>query len=475
LQRRTGLIAWLVIGSAIAALFLAWQYLSFRLATRTMPAGMTMAGLSVEGMTREQALNRLDVAFATPLQITYLDQRLSLPLDSVELRLNTEETLANLDAALSKRRGLDGFIAHVLDRPLEPVDVPVAVSYSEDRLDGFLTRVARQYDRAPQELVPLPDNLTFRAGQPGQRLDVEASRARFAAALVSATDDSVELVVRTEQAPPRDVGVLYQMLELLLESHVGIIPGIFVKDLVTGDELQINAEVAYDGLDVLKIAILEETYRSLESPLTPEVANWVSATMGIDDDNINANLLLRDAVGRGDSYQGVEELTASMNNLGLSNTFMAAPYDQESPIAIVTAANSRSDITTGANPYAQTTPLDIGLLLEMMYQCSQGGGTLMVVFPDTITRDECHRMIEWMSIHRTDSLTEAGVPVGTKVAHKQGFSADTHADAALVYSTGGDFVLVVYLYRPQWLSWDESAPLITDIATATYNYFNPSP
>ena len=97
----------------------------------------------------------------------------------------------------------------------------------------------------------------------------------------------------------------------------------------------------------------------------------------------------------------------------------------------------------------------------------------MVAYPGDFTADECNQMIEWMSANRTDSLTEAGVPVGTKVAHKHGFSGDTHADAALVFSPGGDFALVVFLYRPQWLEWDESAPLIADIATVTYNYFNP--
>jgi hypothetical protein len=60
------------------------------------------------------------------------------------------------------------------------------------------------------------------------------------------------------------------------------------------------------------------------------------------------------------------------------------------------------------------------------------------------------------------------------VAHKHGFTGDTHADAALVFSPGGDFVLVVFLYRPEWLEWEESAPLIADIATLTYNYFNPA-
>jgi len=475
LRRRTGYIAWLIIIAAIAALFLTWQYFGFRLTSRTLPAGMTMAGLSVEGMTREQALNALEVTFATPVEVTYQEQQLSLSPDSVELRYNAGETAANLDMTLSTREGLDGFIAYVLRHPPEPIDIPVAVSYSEERLDGFLTRVAKQHDRLPQEPVPLPNNLTFRLGQPGHELDVEASRTQLAATLVSATDSQVELVVRTEKAPPSDLDILDQLIQSLLNNHEGMIPGIFVKDLQTGDELEINADVAYAGLSVLKIAVLEETYRVLELPLDPERTDWLSDTMGVASSNFKANLLLRDVIGNGDSYQGAENLTISMHYLGLINTFMATPYDEEnSLLTIVTPANSRTDITTEPDPYMQTTPLDIGLLLEMIYQCSHGGGALMVAYPDAFTIDECDQMIEWMGTDRIDSLIEAGVPVGTRVAHKHGFTSDTHADATIVSSPNGDFVLVVFLYRPQWLEWEESAPLIADIATATYNYFNPA-
>jgi beta-lactamase class A len=474
LRGRTGCVVWLVIIVAVATLFLMWQYFGFRLSNRTLPAGMTMAGLSVEGMTREQALNALEVAFATPMEVMYQEHLLSLPSDSVELRHNAEETTANLDAALSVREGLDGFIAHVLRRPPDPIDVPVAVSYSEERLDGFLTRVAEQYDQLPREPVQIPANLTIRPGQPGYELDVEASRARLAAALVSAADRRVELVVRVEEAPPLELDVLSELIQALLDSHEGIIPGVFVKDLQTGDELEINADVAFAGLNVLKIAILEETYRVLDIPLDLEVADWLSDTMGVTSSNPKANLLLRDVIGNGDGYQGAENLTASMHHLGLINTFMAAPYDEDVALTIVTPANSRTDITTEPNSYIQTTSLDIGLLLEMIYQCSLGGGALTVAYPGAFTVDECNQMIEWMSLNRVDSLTEAGVPVGTKVVHKHSFTGDTHADAALVFSPGGDFVVVVFLYRPQWLEWEESAPLVSDIATVTYNYFNPA-
>jgi hypothetical protein len=467
------LIAWIVIVTAIIVLFLTWQYVGYRVVTRTLPAGMTLAGLPVEGMTRDQALDTVEEAFATPVELTYQEQPLTLSPDIVELRYDAGRTAANLDAALAARSGLDGFVAYILRRPFATIDVPVAVSYSPERLDGFLAHVANQYDHPPLPPVPLPDSLTFRAGQPGYQLDVAASRARLAAALVSATDRRVALAVRTEEAPPLDMNTLGQMIQAMLDNHPGLIAGIFAKDLRTGDELAINAEVAYAGLSILKIAVLEETYRVLDPPLSPDVSDWLSDTLGVTSSNFKANLLLRDVIGDGDGYRGAENLTASMNYLGLRNTFMVAPYDEVGTLTIVTPANSRTDVTTEPDPYMQTTPLDIGLLLEMIYQCSHGGGALMAAYPGAFTADECDQMIEWMSGNYIDSLIEAGLPVGTQLAHKHGWTGDTHADAGIVFSPGGDFVLAVFLYRPVYLVWDESAPLIADIATAAYNYFNP--
>jgi hypothetical protein len=473
-----GGLIWVVIVCVVAVLLLAWQYIGFRLANRTLPAGATAARLPIEGLTREQALNVLEVAFATPIEISYYGERLTLPPDSVALRYDAETTAANLEAALNAQQALDDFIVYLLRRSPEPLVVPVAVSYSPERLGSFLARVADQYDRAPLAPTPLPEGLTFYAGRPGYTLDVSASRQRLSEALVSAVrgDQLVELVVQVEPPPPPQIDALRQLIQSLLDAHSGLIPGIFIKDLQSGEEVAINADVAYTGMDVLKIAILVETYRALDPPLAVEQSDWISDVMGSAGSNVEANILLRDVIGGGDGYQGVETLTHSMIYLGLFNTFMAAPYDEENTaLTVVTPANSRSDVDANPDPAIQTTPLDIGLLLEMIYQCSRGGGALLAAYPEDLTPDECRQMIAWMERNQMDNLIEAGVPVGTPVAHKHGFTGDTHADAAIVFSPGGDFILVAYLYRFQWLEWEESAPLIVDIAAATYSYFNPTP
>jgi beta-lactamase class A len=475
LRRRTGFIAWLIVIAAVIAFLLAWQYLDYRAANRTLPAGMTMAGLSVEGKTREQALNELAVAFATPVEVIYQGEHLSLSPDTVELRFDAEKTAANLEATLAAHRGFDGFVAYVLRNPAEPVDVPVAVTYSDERLDGFLARVARQYDRPPQSPVPLPEQLIFRAGRPGQELDTEASRPLLAAALVSAANRQAELIVKSSEAPPLEMEVLGQMIQSLTDDHPHVIPGVFVKDLQTGKELGINEEVAFAGLSVLKVAILEETYRALDDPPDLEVTDWISDSLGITSSNFKANLLLRDIIGEGDGYRGAERLSASMNYLGLRNTFMVAPYDAECPYTIETPANSRTDITTNPDICMQTTPLDMGLLLEMIYQCSRGGGGLMVAYPGAFTADECSSMIEQMTKNSFNNLIEAELPEGTVVAHKHGFGTEgPHADAGIVFSPNGDFIIVIYLDSAQYLEWAESSALAADIAKATYNYFNPT-
>jgi len=107
-------------------------------------------------------------------------------------------------------------------------------------------------------------------------------------------------------------------------------------------------------------------------------------------------------------------------------------------------------------------------------QAVQGAGEGRHVDAGAFTIDECQQMIELLAENKVEGLIAGGVPVGTRVAHKHGWIGDTHADAAIVFSPGGDFVLAVFLYRPEWLEWGVSNPLVNRMATATYNYFNPA-
>ena len=228
----------------------------------------------------------------------------------------------------------------------------------------------------------------------------------------------------------------------------------------------------------MKIALLEETYRVLDGALDPRVADWLSQALGAADDKVAANMLLSDVIGGGDVYLGVETLTMSMGQLRLLNTFIAAPFDDEDvSVTVSTPANSREGVYANPTPHMQTTPLDIGLLLEMIYQCSQGGGMLMAVYPDAFTVQECSQMLGWLSGNISDTavLIETGVPDDVEVLHLHGFTGDTHADAGIVSGADGDFVLALFVHQPGWLEWEDSSDLVSDITAAVYNYYAASP
>jgi len=64
------------------------------------------------------------------------------------------------------------------------------------------------------------------------------------------------------------------------------------------------------------------------------------------------------------------------------------------------------------------------------------------------------------------------VPESVRVAHKHGWIEDTHGDAAVVYSPGGNYIFVVVLHNPIYLEFFETAPLIENMSLTIYNYFN---
>ena len=108
-------------------------------------------------------------------------------------------------------------------------------------------------------------------------------------------------------------------------------------------------------------------------------------------------------------------------------------------------------------------------------------GALAAVFPGEITQSECQQMVSLLAANRIGVLIEAGVPSDAQVAHKHGWAVDvtdgvihTMADAALVYSPGGDYVLVVFLYDPVQVVFDPVNLMVAQLSQAIYNYFNVS-
>ncbi len=119
----------------------------------------------------------------------------------------------------------------------------------------------------------------------------------------------------------------------------------------------------------------------------------------------------------------------------------------------------------------------MGSLLQDIYQCATDEtGPLLddPQFAGMYSPMECRKMIDVMEHNKIGNFIEAGVPANVPIAHKHGWINDTHGDAALVFSPGGDYILVMALHNPTWLEFAESEAVIEESSREVYNYFNPN-
>jgi hypothetical protein len=158
--------------------------------------------------------------------------------------------------------------------------------------------------------------------------------------------------------------------------------------------------------------------RFFDEPFDPEAERWLDEMITLSG-NDPADWLME----RIDKDLGPLKVTETLQEIGLENTFTAGYFRIGAPMLHLyqTPANLRSDINTRPDPYTQTTASEIGMLLTDIYTCAGGGGTLLAVFPEEIQPDECKQMIDRLSRNKIGWLIEAGVPDGTRVAHKHGW------------------------------------------------------
>jgi beta-lactamase class A len=241
-----------------------------------------------------------------------------------------------------------------------------------------------------------------------------------------------------------------------------------------GEDFPPEPDVAFTAVSTIKIPILLATFVHNSGPLGGETEKWLEEMLGVQSGNDPADWLMQSL----DPAQGPLLVTKTLTDIGLQNTFIAGYFKPGSKLlqAIRTPANDRTDVQTDLDPYNQTTPVDMGLILEDIYQCTQGGGTLLLKFPGQITPDKCNAMLDLLSKDTIGVFIQGGVPEGTKVVHKHGWDPSiyhTYGDAAIVYTPGGNYVLSIFLWQQDWLLWDVGSKTISEISKAVYNYFNP--
>jgi beta-lactamase class A len=475
----------LIIGAVILTVL---QLVSFSRLRAIFPQGMTIAGIPVGGLDRQGSAQRLLEVYSVPVELHYGSDVIQVDPSVVGFQLDLESMLAAADLERSQQSFWVDFWNFLWGRTVPPADIPLRSSYSEARLRQYLIEeIAARYDKPSTAPVPAVGTVNFQPGIQGTSLDIGRTIDSVEIALQSTSQRVVELPLQRTQ-PPRPS---FQNLEILLKQTIDIsefdgLTGVYLLDLQTNEEINFAyrlgedyptaPDVAFTAASIIKIPIMVSVFSRVgESPDTETIR--LLEEMIEKSGNDPADWVMDRVI---DSTLAPLEVTADMQVLGLENTFLAGYFYPGAPLlkAYQTPANTRPDINTDPDIYNQTTPSDIGMLLEDIYQCNQtGGGALVAVFPEGITQVECQTMITYLTKNRLGSLIEGGVPDGTRVAHKHGWVTtfgiiNTIGDAGIVYTPGGNYVLVVFVHHPDQLIWDPASKLIADLSQAIYNFYN---
>jgi beta-lactamase class A len=452
------------------------------------PSGSTVAGVPVGGLDRQRAAQRLLEAYTVPVELLYNENPIQLNPTVIDFQLNIEDMLAAADLQRTQQSFWEGFWDYLWGRSSSPEEVPLRFSYSESRLRSYLEEeIARRYDQPPIAAKPIVGTVNFTPGQSGSALNIDGSVLLIENALQSLTSRSVILPLQRTD-PPRPA---FQNLDVLLKQTVDIsgfdgLVGIYLSDLQTaqelhfayqgGEEVEVHPDIAYTASSIIKIPIMVSVYRRTGDNLDQE-SQKLLGDMITKSGNETADWLMDRVI---DQNRAPLFVSQDMEELGLDNTFLAGYFSFGSPLLAVmqTPANQRADINTDPDPYNQTTPSDIGMLLEDIYHCAQSdGGALIAAFSGSVTQAECQTMINLLVENKLPSLLTAGIPEGTRIAHKHGWVStngiiNTIGDAGIIYTPGGNYVLAVFLYHPEQLVWEPADELIANLSSAVYNYYN---
>ena len=457
------------------------------------PGGMTIGGVPVGGVDPQIASERVLQVYSSPIEVQYGEASIHVDPTVVGFELDMESMIAAADLERTGGAFWGGFWNYLWNRDPNPVEVPLIAPIAEDRLIDYLqNEIAARYDEPPTPAQPVPGSTNFLPGAPGRTLDIERAVRLVEDTLRSPTNRVVVLSFQRSAAARPTM----QNLEILLQQNVTVadfdgVMGVYLLDLQNGQEIHfamdqnevisVNPDIPFTASSTVKIPIMVSYFIKYGTAALDESSSAMILDMIRKSENPPADRLME----RLDALRGPLIVTEDMRKIGLENTFLAGFFcSAEFPCPLLerisTPANQRTDVFTDPDSFNQTTPSDIGMLLADIYQCAEtSGGALIAAFPDKINSEICKQMISFLAADKIGVLVEAGVPEGTQVAHKHGWISEPSSgviqnisDAAIVYTPGGNYVLVIYAYHPVQTVWEPVSTLFAQMSQTVYNFYN---
>lgn len=432
-------------------------------------------------------VSEIDVAAQpTPLPATFT------PTTTLDPALPTLTPMPTIAATATQSMAVYGDVSGEINLRYGPgADYPrLGSAFPGDRLEivGYHTTLAWvlvTYPSAPNGVAWVSSDVLDIKGDPATTRPIVQTDFRSQPTLTPT------LAVQQQSSVPHDgpvvpVSAAFAGLGTALWDHVlsaGFDPttskfaALYLLNLESGEEITFGNQYAFSGTSINKIAILTGVFSVMDSAPEYQTAVDILNTVICSENTATNSLLAR--AGGGDMYRGAERASEVLNAIGLQRTFITAPYEipgreMPQPTSPIRYPKTTAD-QVKANPDVtnQMTVDEMGYLMSSLYKCAYLENGPLLEVETGLRSQECRKILYVMSNNTVDAFAKAGVPEGIQVAHKHGWTAETHGNAAIVFSPGGDYVLVMMMFQPTWLVFEESLPLVAETSRLMYNFLNP--
>ncbi len=451
------------------------------------PQGSTVAEVDISGLTKPHAIEYLQSVFEKPVSFDINGILFNFTNDEIGITFNYEHMVSSLNC--EGERNFTSFWNYVWNKSSKvTINSEINYSFEEDKFRSLISEKVNPYVIVEStNPVSLDGTTRFIAGTDGITFDAEELINNVKTQIGVVDKQLIQIETQPIPAPlPSTQQIKDKVNAILQEENFNGAIEIYAQRLSDHEEIQImdwfgeerEPGVAFTAASTMKIPIMVSTYWRQDLPLSDIMNGWLDSMIVLSE-NDPADRLMEQI----DAVRGPLVVTSDVESLGLENTFIAGYFYLGAPLLNLyqTPANLRTDTYTNPDVYNQTTPEDIGHLLEMIYTCSEDEtAELIQAAQGQITKEECRVIIDTLAKNQMGALIEAGLPEGITIAHKHGWSQEndglvhSYSDVALVYGPETDFVLTIFTYNTNQLLFDVANPLIARVSQTIYNGFNPN-
>lgn len=471
---------------------------------QTFGNDVLIGGVQVGGLNEADRLTTLESVYVEqPILLNYDGSPILLTPNQIGFRLDTESMQAAANAQVDSDFW-GGFWRFLWRQETRRIDIPLYAEYDPADLRAYLEELSLRYDTDVSRGGFDIGTGTFRSAGTANRLDIDAAIPLIQAALFQRdpTNRRIELPITTSAGRALSIedleaGIIEYIVNeprIELNSEDSIV-SVFVLDLQTGEEVNINSTVLHDGTSNVKVGIMINYFRyQITDPSAFEKRQLANAIICSDNGDAN-NLMLATSID-GSYISGIRNVNDTFCAAGAphtkvtTNLFIGSTEEANIPDNYYTIVQPNTcpaesftpldpSQPTNSSPQVRTTAADMGTMLMNIYDCAMGGGGLQTIFEGEITQTECQQMVEVMRGTTFLNMMELGVPEGTDLAHKVGYVDDTSGDVGIVMTPGGDYIFAMFIWERDGrgdgilfdsFKWD----IFGGVNRVVYNYFNPT-